>query len=69
MAVYGEVDHGRSRQRWTLLDNNGQQSAVLHASLMPFLYPKHIYPDVGGDIGRKIVCQKVCKFATKVHRN
>ena len=25
MAVYGKVDHGKSRQRWTTMDNNGQQ--------------------------------------------
>ena len=25
MAVYGKVDHGRSRQSWTTMDNNGQQ--------------------------------------------
>ena len=24
-AVYGKVDHGRSRRRWTTMNNNGQQ--------------------------------------------
>ena len=47
VAVYGEVDHGRPRRRWTTMDNNGQQwtkmdkngqqSEVLHASVMTFL--------------------------------
>ena len=38
VAVYGKVDHGRSWRRWTTMGNNGQQSAVLHASLMLFLF-------------------------------
>ena len=30
------VDINNGHQ-WTIIDNNGQQSAVLHASLVPFL--------------------------------
>ena len=29
MAVYCKVDHGRSRQRWTTMDNNGLQWATM----------------------------------------
>ena len=35
ITTYGAMDN-KNRQQWTTMDNDGQQSAVLHASVMPF---------------------------------